>query len=146
MISPWDVKPFMISTILCTIDFTDASKDALRWAVNISRQLKTHLTVLYVYRLLNGEPVKNGQAVQMKRKLEEDAKTKFASLEKEVLEGQGVVYDFITEVGFVTDRIADHAKNKSVRFLVMDKNMGAGSRESYDELIKHIDVPLVIVP
>lgn len=136
----------MLSTILCTIDFSDASKDALRWAVTISRQLKTHLTVLYVYRLVNGEAVKNGEAVQLKRRLEEEARTKFVTLEKEILDGQGVVYDFITEVGFVSDRIATHAKSKSVKFLVMDKNMGAGTRESYDELVRQIDVPLVIVP
>jgi hypothetical protein len=133
----------MTQIILCTIDFSEDSKETLRWAAAMARSLKAHLTILYTYRLNKyGE----GQALQMKKKIVEEANRKFALLEKEILTGQNISYDFISEVGFVYDRIEDHAKSKAVMFFVMDKNMISANQENYQEIVEHIQVPLVIVP
>jgi hypothetical protein len=132
----------MNNTILCTIDFSEASKDVLKFAVNLSKQFKSHITVLYIYRLLNSY---NGDAVEMRKKTEHKAKEDFSVLEKEVLVGSGVSYDFKVEVGFVSNRVKEYVKKKGVSFLVMGR-MNGNTKESFDELAENIEVPLLIVP
>lgn len=133
----------MDNTILCTIDFSEPSKDVLMYAVNLSKQFKSHITILYTYRLLNSQ---NGELVDMKKKIEEQAKQNFSLLEKEVLVGSGVSYDFKIEVGFVSNRVREYAKKNGVSFLVMGRKMNGRNKESFDELTENIHVPLVIVP
>ena len=84
--------------------------------------------------------------LQLKRDIEASASYQFGLLETEILEGSGVTYDFKVEIGFVTDRIEDYAKKNTLNFLVISKNIHNGGRESFDELIKHIQVPLLVVP
>jgi nucleotide-binding universal stress UspA family protein len=133
----------MDNTILCTIDFSEPSKDVLKYAVKLSKQFSSHITVLYTYRLLNSF---NGEAVEIRKKIEEQAKKDFSILEKEVLIESGVSYDFKIEVGFVSNRVREYAKKNGINFLVMGKKMNGSSKESFDELAENIHVPLVIVP
>lgn len=133
----------MNNAILCTIDFSDSSRDVLKYAVNLSKQYNSHMTVLYTYRLLNSQ---DGEAVDIRKKIEEQAKQDFSVLEKEILVGSGVSYDFKIEVGFVSNRVKEYAKKNGVNFLVMGKKMNGSSKESFDELAENIQVPLVIVP
>jgi nucleotide-binding universal stress UspA family protein len=133
----------MNNAILCTIDFSESSKDVLKYAVNLSKQFKSHITILYTYRLTNSL---NGELVDIKKKIEEQARENFALLEKEVLVESGVSYDFKIEVGFVSNRVREYAKKNGVSFLVMGKKMNGRNKESFDELAENIHVPLVIVP
>lgn len=132
----------MKNEILCTIDFSEASKAALRWSIDLAKRLHSHITILYTYRLNK----QTEGAVTMKKNMEEEAKINFSELERELLAGTGLTYDFKTEVGFVADRVEEHAKKKNVGFLVMGKGMTVGSKEAFEELMEHLQVPLIIVP
>jgi nucleotide-binding universal stress UspA family protein len=133
----------MTGMILCTIDFSDSSRPVLELAVTLAKQFNAHLTILYAYRLIHS---RNEEVLLLKKKTETEAQKKFLMLEKDVLNNNGVDYDFRTEIGFVADRIEDHTKKNAIRFLVMDKRMALENKEMFDELIGHIRVPLVIVP
>lgn len=133
----------MTKGILCSIDFSESSKDALRWSVSLAKMLNTKLTVLYTYRLLNST---NGEVTDLKRKIEENASRNFQAFEQEVLIGQGVKYDFKIEVGFVSNRVKDYAKKNGVSFVVMGSKMNSTNKESFDELAESVHVPLVIIP
>ena len=133
----------MNNAILCTIDFSEASHDVVKYAVNLAKQFNCHITVLYAYRLLYSQ---NDEAVELRKKMEEKARELFAVLEKEVLAGSGISYDFKMEVGFVSNRVREYAKKNDVSFLVMGKKMNGSKNESFDELAENIHVPLVIVP
>jgi len=133
---------YMSKTILCTIDFSASSRHTLQCAVSLAKDLQAHLTVLYTYRLIR---VKNEEVVEGKKKIEAAAALNFAAIE-EVLRGEGISYDFKTEVGFVVDRIEAFAKESSLGFVVIDKNMNVNNKEAFDELIEHLQVPVVIVP
>lgn len=133
----------MNKEIICTIDFSDSSKEALKWSVSLAALLKSHLTILYTYRLLNSY---NGEAVQIKKKIEENAFQNFAALKKDILEGHDISYDFKVEVGFVSNRVKHYANKHGVSFLVMGNKMNASNKESFDELAENLQVPLVIVP
>lgn len=132
----------MSKGILCAIDFSDTSKDVLRWSVELAQKLNEHLTVLYTYRLLH----RNGGALEMKKKMESDALKNFSILEKDLLLNKGVPYDFKSEVGFVADRVKDHAEKNEVEFLVIGKSSNAATTESLEDIMEKTQVPLVVVP
>lgn len=129
-------------TVLCSTDFSESSIPALQWAVNISKLIGAHLALLHTYRLV---PV-NGKATSLKKEIEDQARTKFSGVEIQYLKGQGISYDFRTEVGFVADRVEDFAKNNRVAFLVISKDATGKDEEGFDDLMKQIHFPLVIIP
>lgn len=129
--------------ILCAVDFSDSSKEALRWAIQLAQELSCHLTVLYTYRFL--QPY-SGEALDRKRQIEEEATRKLAELEKEMLVNKGVSYSVKMEVGFIADRAREHAKTDGADLLVVGNKMGSANRQSFDELVADIHMPLVIVP
>jgi nucleotide-binding universal stress UspA family protein len=129
--------------ILCVIDFSDSSKEALRWAIRLAQELDCNLTILYTYRFL--QPY-NGEAIEMKKKIEDDATKKFSTLEKELLIGSDVPYNFKMEVGFIADRAKDHVRRNGADFLVVGNKMSSINKQSFDELVADIQMPLVIVP
>lgn len=132
----------MKDSILCAIDLTDSSRDALRWAVTLAKKLKSPLTILHAYRLT--KPQKE-EAVEMKKDIEIEATKKFGLLEKEFLAGQGVTYEFKSEVGFVSDRVKDHLKRNSISFVVLAKG-NPPNKESYEALMDSSKVPVIVVP
>jgi nucleotide-binding universal stress UspA family protein len=132
----------MTNEILCTIDFTDSSKEALKWSVRLAKNLKSPLTILYTYRLFK----QNGQGAALKKMMEEEAAKKFAALETEFLKDAGVIYHFKTEVGFMDDRIEEHARTNKISFLVMGNGLRQTIKDSFDELISEVHIPLVIIP
>ncbi len=137
------VKTDLTKRIVCTTDFSESSKDALRWAVSLASKHRAHLTILFTYRLLNS---RNGEVMELRKNIEENAKRNFSALENEIVKGKGISYDFKAEVGFVSSRIADYVKRDGVSFLVMGKEMNSTNKESFDELADTLQVPLVIVP
>lgn len=132
----------MTNGILCTTDLTESSKTALQWSVRLAKKLKSPLTILFTYRLFK----ENGKAVEVKKKMEEDAYTRFRALEKEILSDAGISYQFKTEIGFVDDRISEHVRNSKTSFLVMGKNMSVDSKETFDSLVDQLKIPVIIVP
>ena len=133
----------MSKTILCTIDFSQSSRQTLRCAATLARDLQAHLTILYTYRLIR---VKNDEVFERKKKIEEEAAQNFITIEKELLKDIGISYDFKTEVGFVADRVEAYGRKNPIGFLVIDKNMTVDSKEAFDELMENMQVPMVIVP
>jgi hypothetical protein len=131
------------SSILCTIDFSRSSSEALQWAVQLAKQLNAHVTILYTYRLIQ---YRAGEALQLKRDIEATAMAQFAILEKEVLKDAGVSYDFKMEIGFIADRVGDFARKHTLNFLITNKSLQYNGRESLDELIELVHVPLLVVP
>lgn len=132
----------MTNKIICTTDFSDSSKEALRWSVEWAKKTNSRLTVLYTYRLIKqgAEPTVN------KRKIEEEASQNMTKLEKELLVNSGIEYDIKIEVGFVEDRVEEHLKTNQISFLVMGKEMSLRNKEMFDDLLQKLQVPLVIVP
>lgn len=133
----------MTRGILCAVDFSEASRQALKWAVLFSKTQGSDLTILYTYRLAKKM---TGEAVAWKKKTEEEALQKFASFENEYLKTAGIKYEFKIELGFVADRIEHHMQKNDVDFLVMDKNLCSKSKDTFDDLMEQVTVPLVIVP
>ena len=133
----------MAKSILCAIDFSESSLNALKWAVDLSARFSCHLTVLYPYRLI---PAAKEDVVQVKKKNEEIATRKFEALENDYLNGKVVSFNFTAEVGFLADRIEDHLRKNSILMIVIGKNMNSTNQENLDEMISHVKVPVVVIP
>lgn len=132
----------MNNNIICATDFSESSKDALRWSILLASQLKSHLTILFTYRLLNT----HGEIVELKKNIEKNAEENFARLEQEFLKGKEISYDFKIEVGFVSNRVRDYAKKNATSLLVMGSGDTSATREPLNDLVESIQIPLVIVP
>ena len=133
----------MTKGILCTIDFSEASKEALRWSVSLAETLHSHLTILYTYRLFNST---GGDASDLKKRIESEANQQFSGFEKELLTGKKISYDFKVEVGFISNRVKDFSKKHELGFLVVGDRKRANNHETIEDLVKEIQVPLVILP
>lgn len=82
----------------------------------------------------------------VKKAIEEKARQRFSPIEKECLSGKGVSYDFKIEVGFISDRIEYHSRQKKLNLIIMDKQVRGNNNENLEELMEHVDVPLLLVP
>lgn len=129
--------------ILCLIDFSESSKETLKWAVSLAKQLKKRLTILYTYRLLSP---RDADLMVMKKDIEDRARNQFASLEEQVLKGQGIKYDFVVEIGFAINRIKAYAKMNGLGVLVMGKRVEQVRSEPIEEFAESVHVPLFLVP
>jgi nucleotide-binding universal stress UspA family protein len=136
------MKMVMTKSILCPIDFSKSSEAALKWAAELSAILNYHLTILYPYRLLQSA---NGDAVHVKKKNEEQASKQFADLEKKILKGKNISFDFSPEVGFMNDRVDYHLKKEAIVIMVISKSMNLNN-ENTEDFIGHANVPVLVVP
>ncbi len=134
----------MTLSVLCVIDFSESSKKALQWAVENARSNQSHLTVLYPYRLTQARHGEN--ILAFRRKIEDEANQNFKILEKDLLLNKQISYDFKTEVGFIADRVEEHSKNHPINFLVVNNNVRMNNKESFDDLMENMQVPVVIIP
>ena len=115
----------------------------MEWAIDFSKKEGSDLTILFTYRLTKNVPE---ELVAWKKKVEEEAKKKFFAFESEYLKEIGIKYEFKIEVGFVADRIEDHVKKNPLRFIVLDRTMCTRNKETFDDLLENINVPVVIIP
>ncbi|HEX8060325.1 MAG TPA: universal stress protein [Cyclobacteriaceae bacterium] len=136
------------SAILCVIDFSEASKDALLAAVNIADETKSSLTVLYPYRL--NQPRNVTDVTQWKKSIDVDATNNFNrmvnNLFKDSTKESNVLWQFKPEVGFIGDRIEAYTKKHDVRLVVMSTQLSRSSNELFPEMLGKLKCPLLIVP
>jgi nucleotide-binding universal stress UspA family protein len=129
--------------VLCAIDFSNPSHQALKWAVDFSRSIGCNLAVLYSYRLTRRL---NEDILALKKRIELEALDHFSQFESEYLSNANLTYEFKVEIGFIADRVEDFANKNSISFIVMDKTVYTRTRETFDELLELANVPIIIVP
>jgi hypothetical protein len=131
-------------SILFLTDFSETSREALVWAETIASDRLANLKVIYPYRLtqLNGRD----DVSQLKKKIEVEAQSKFAKLVEGVSKRPASQYDFRAEVGFMNDRVYSYTRRNEVMLVVISTRMANTNREALNEMIDHLQVPLLIVP
>lgn len=134
--------------ILCAIDFSESSFRALKWTLKQAQLTQSRVTVLFCYRLIAaGE---DEETLDLKRNIEHEALEKFNEIEKRLINGQAVPYQFVTEVGFFPFRIETFIRKSPVGLLVMGNSIVQNFNEyknlSFDQFLKNSKVPVVIVP
>ncbi len=137
----------MKDQILCAIEFTESSAAALQWAARLARTSKGNLSVLYSYRLLQSG--KLNDIVSFRKKTEEEARKKFALMEKAVIDGE-VPATFIPEIGFYSDNIENFIRKNPMTLVVLSEFMANAIYDHKGQTLAHflkaLRVPLLIVP
>jgi hypothetical protein len=131
-------------SILTVIDFSESSKEVLKWAACMAEKLNVHLTILHPYRL--NQLDKKEDMVGVKKKLERDAAQNFELVAHNLFSNQKVSFDFRVEVGFIQDRIQDYARRNNILFFVIGFNLIDGNEEILKEIENEIKIPLMVVP
>jgi len=137
-------KEAVETCILCVIDFSETSKDALKMALAIADSTKSRLTVLYPYRL--NQPMNVPSIADWKKSIEADAKSSFNRMTKTLLNESQVAWEFKPEVGFVDDRIEAFTEKNSVRIVVVGAELARNSDGALIETLDRLKCPLLIVP
>ena len=138
--APFELAP----SVLVLTDFSEASKEALRWAAHTATHRHANLKVLYPYRLtqLTGRD----DLAQHKRNIEIEAKNSFSKLAESVFKDTPTQYDFKAEVGFINDRVYSYTRTDEILLVVISKKMANTNKEALNELLDHLRAPLLIVP
>lgn len=130
--------------ILCVIDFSETSKDALKTAFTLAGSTKSTLTVLYPYRL--NQPMNAPSLADWKKSIELDATNSFKRMTNNLLNESDITWDFKPEVGFVDDRIEAFTEKNNVRVVVMGAELARNSDGALIDMLDRLKYPLLIVP
>jgi universal stress protein A len=106
---------FKICTILCPVDFSDASRKAVRYAREFAVNMRASIVLLHVIDIPIESLVNN---VQLDEELETSALQKLDALKNELL-SEGLTVDSHVEIGIPADVILDQASKRDVNLIVM---------------------------
>jgi|SRR5918993_966670 hypothetical protein len=138
----------LMRPILCVVDLTESAAKVLEVAATMAYAYKSHLTILFPYRLIDNEY--RGEISNLKGKLEQQAKEKFFSLKKQVAVLEQVLHEFQPEIGFAADRISYFVKWNKVASVVISQRqanlMNEINQVPFQNLISNSRIPFVIVP
>lgn len=130
--------------VLCVIDFSEPSTEALQAAIKIARATASTLTVLYPYRL--NQPRNIPDLSQWKRNIESDATSNFHRMTSTLLRDSHVSCEFKVEVGFIDDRVEVFAKTHDVTLVVVSSELIHKSDGAFTDMLEKLKSPLLIVP
>jgi hypothetical protein len=134
--------------ILCVVDLSESSIKVLEVAARMAYANKTHLTILFPYRLIS-----NGykdDVSKLKGKLEQEARDKFLVIQKQVELLNHLFFEFQPEIGFAFDRINSYTKLNKVDMIVISQSQANSINElnvmALQNLIANSKAPFTIVP
>ena len=137
-----------MKTILCAIDFSEASYDVVKVAVDMAKQKKANLIVLYAYRLIQPQ---SQEIKEFRNSIEERAKSDFKALANRLdIQDNGLVtYEFRAEIGFISDRIDAYLRKNAVEIIIVGKDLAYSINDQKERTVEHFletKIPVLVVP
>ena len=136
----------MEGRILCPIDFSESSIEALKYALEIARKEHLGVTVLYSYRLIQTE--QGEEILEFKNKVEAAAREKFSAVEKIFKNGVTTDHEFVIEIGFFSDCISRQIRTRPVTKIVIDNRMRPLLNDSHlnqEPFLLSLPIPVIVV-
>lgn len=137
----------LYSKILYPTDFSEDSVRTINYALKVSRDQNAELILLYAYRLINND---NSDHISHRNSLAEHGRKSYEMVNRELLKDSNVSYTYLSEVGFIEDRILANVKEKDVDLVILCDNVHqtieSQNRHGHDSLLKRISCPLMLVP
>jgi hypothetical protein len=134
--------------ILCVIDLTEKSAQVLEVAARMAYAYKSHLTILFPYRLIDNSYV--GDISKLKMNLEQQARDKFQLVASQITLLDQLSYEFQPEIGFPSDRINSFVRRNKVDSVVISQRQASLMNEvnqmALQNLITNSKLPFTIVP
>ena len=141
----------MFKRIIFPTDFSESSGKAFSFVLDIARANKSELIVLYTYRLISGGDGRySGSKISLKREREDEANRQFAQLKECYPELLNISHTFLTEVGFVSDRISLAVERFNVDLVVLSQSILQQLKEKWEmsdeNLPTRFQCPVLLVP
>lgn len=136
--------------ILLPVDFSPSSDRALGYAIEVSQENNAELIVLYAFRLIHQFPLPlTINRVDIKKELEKRATLNFQQWDRQ-LNQLGLHYSFISEVGFVNERILSTVNSRNVDLVILcdgiQKKMMEMDIHGQQRLIQSLSCPVMFLP
>ncbi|MEL7003947.1 MAG: universal stress protein [Bacteroidota bacterium] len=136
--------------ILLPVDFSPASDRALSYAIQVSQQHDAELILLHAFRLIHQFPLPSTiNRVDIKRELERRATLNFAEWDKQ-LNHLGLHYSFVSEVGFVDERIVSTVNTRNISLVILydeiQKKVMEMDANGQERLIRALHCPVMLLP
>lgn len=134
--------------ILCVVDLSESSVKVVEVAARMVYANKTHLTILFPFRLISYAYKED--VSKLKRELEQEAREKFAAIQKQVEILSRISFEFQPEIGFAVDRINTYVRQNKVDMIVISQSQANSINEingmGLQNLISNSRAPFTIVP
>jgi len=138
----------IFKTILFPTDFTEESLKALHYVVELASACHSELIILHTYRLIGNGGVQENM-LESKRRMEENARLEFQKMDA-YMKDSNLRYSFLSEIGFVSDRIVSNIKTYGVDLVVLCENMQKRIKErsekGYKGILDKTSCPIMLVP
>lgn len=145
-----------MNKILCPVDFSEASLNAIEFAMEIGKKFHSRLTLVYIFTEEDFNKVVDKQAAGSSfKELLAMARNKLKRLAKtvntEVLEQGLAGCDFVVEMGKLAERIRDIAEETHYDLVVMgttgiSKTSGIFIGSNTEEVIEEVKKPILCIP
>jgi nucleotide-binding universal stress UspA family protein len=136
-----------MKAILCALDFSEATDHVIKVALEVAAQKRTHLVVLYAYRLI--QP-KTQDITEYRNSMVSKARADFEAIVKRLKINGEVPYEFHSEIGFLSDRIEAYLKSNAVDMIVMSQNLAHSINEhkglTFEHFLDSTKIPVLVVP
>ncbi|MEM6360483.1 MAG: universal stress protein [Bacteroidota bacterium] len=133
--------------ILYPTDFSQNSIRTMDYALRVSKDQNAELILLYAYRLINNG---NSDHISHRNNLAEHGWKNYEAVNKELLADSEVGYTYLSEVGFIEDRILATVNENDVDLVVIcdsvHKAIKSQNKYGNERLLKRISCPLMMVP
>ena len=106
--------------ILFPTDLSESSRQSLAYLLPMAEACDADLVILHTYRLIGQ---RESNSMMLKKDLEEQAKSIFDQWKAELLDQYTVEYKFISEIGFIRDRILVVEKKYPADLMVVSERM-----------------------
>ncbi len=138
-----------IQKILCPIDFSAPSRNALRYASEFAKAMNAKITVMHV---IQPQPIAadvNVPYVPLEVDLEKNAREELEHLVKETVQ-EGVLVEQIIAFGLPSDCVIAQAKKENVDLIILGTHGRTGiSRllmgSTAESVIRHAACPVLVV-
>lgn len=141
-----------MKTILVPTDFSDASRNASRYAVNLAKSLNYKVLLFHVYTMpmMAGDEFSTTQMIDLEE-LEQGHKKRLEEEAELLGKGTGVVIEYKSMNGFTVDEIAGIEEKEKPDLIIM--GLSASGRISEfvfgsisTDVVKNSQTPVIIVP
>ncbi|MEP0367822.1 MAG: universal stress protein [Cyclobacteriaceae bacterium] len=142
-----------IKNILVPVDFSECSKNALRFAIDLAKKFDAKIHMVNAVHVHTAHPdlVGGGLIQTVVKDYEEQVKASFEKLEQEVIELKDVPHSADRFLAYLIDAIHTEAETKNIDLIVM------GTRAEHDkvehllgthtsDVIESANVPVLVVP
>ncbi|MEQ8927554.1 MAG: hypothetical protein RLO81_17190 [Fulvivirga sp.] len=92
-------------------------------AIKLCEENNWELIILYAYRLIKPYKEENDNSQSFKKDIENKAKFIFDKIEVDLLKSKGIDYRFLSEVGFMADRIKINIQTLDIDYLILCPSM-----------------------